>query len=60
MKKEDIDVLAMMSEKLAQLQQTLLPLGYSEDHVEQMVACYKQGIIDTLEKLKSHETDKEE
>lgn len=60
MKKEDIDVLAMMSEKLAQLQQTLLPLGYSKDRIRDMVTSYRQGILDTLVKLKSHKTDKEE
>lgn len=60
MKKVDIDVAKMVKEKEKFLQQILLPFGYSEDHVEQMVTCYKQGIIDTLEKLKSHETDKEE
>ena len=47
----NIDVAKMVKEKEKFLQQILLPFGYSEDHVEQMVTCYKQGIIDTLEKI---------
>lgn len=47
----NIDVAKMVKEKEKFLQQILLPFGYSEDHVEQMVVCYKQGIMDILEKI---------
>ena len=47
----NIDVAKMVKEKEKFLQQILLPFGYSEDHVEQMATCYKQGIIDILEKI---------
>ena len=58
MKKVDIDVAGMVKEKEKILQQIFLPLGYSEDRIMGMVNSYRQGILDTLEKLKSHETIK--
>lgn len=56
----NIDVAKMVKEKEKFFQQILLPFGYSEDHVEQMVTSYRQGIIDTLEKIEKNETDEEE